>query len=235
MRYGEPSICAGLKTMQAGGVERVTVLAMYPQFSITTVGAILGEVTAVLQRMNWSPIVNKIHDYYDNPLYTAAIADSMRAYWEENGRPNKLIISMHGNPSRYSKKGDPYIEQCRQTVQNIADTLKLSPDEWILTFQSRFGPEPWLKPYTDDTVEALGANGTRRIDVVCPGFAVDCLETIDEIDRENREFFMEAGGEEFHYIPALNDSDVHVEILTAVCTKLTINDMVQNKKNHLYN
>ena len=217
MRYGDPSILAGLESMRADGVERVTVLAMYPQFSITTVGAILDEVTAVLQRMNWSPIVNKIENYYENPLYTQAIADSVRAYWKENGRPDKLILSLHGNPARYTKKGDPYVEQCRQTAQNITDNLELNPDEWMLTFQSRFGPEPWLQPYTDKTVETLGANGTGRIDVICPGFATDCLETIDEMDRENREFFMKAGGQEFHYIPALNDSEAHVRVLTAVC------------------
>ncbi len=217
MRYGDPSIRAGLETMRADGVERVTILTLYPQFSITTVGAILDEVTAVLQQMNWSPIVNKVRDYYENPLYTEAIANSVRAHWEKNGRPDKLVISMHGNPIRYTKKGDPYVEQCHQTVQNIVNNLELSPDEWMLTFQSRFGPEPWLQPYTDKTMEALGDAGVKRVDVICPGFAVDCLETIDEIDRENREFFMEAGGQEFHYIPALNDSAAHVGVLTAVC------------------
>ena len=218
MRYGEPSIQAGLQALRDAGVERVTTLPLYPQYSITTVATILDEVTAVLQKMNWSPAVNPIRDYYENKLYTVAIADSARAYWQENGRPDKLVISMHGNPARYTKKGDPYVEQCQQTAQNIADNLGLTADEWMLTFQSRFGPEAWLQPYTDKTMEALGAAGIKRVDVICPGFSTDCLETIDEIDRENRHFFMEAGGQEFHYIPALNDSKAHVGILTAVCS-----------------
>ncbi len=217
MRYGDPSIRAGLETMRENGIERVTVLALYPQFSLTTAGAILDRTTAVLQEMNWSPVLNKIESYYQHPLYTNAIADSIRAYWQENGRPDKLVISLHGNPVRYTWKGDPYVEQCRETVNAVSENLGLTDDMWMLTFQSRFGPEPWLKPYTDVSVEQLGGSGVKRIDVICPGFAADCLETIDEIDRENREFFMEAGGEEFHYIPALNDSDVHIELLTAVC------------------
>ena len=218
MRYGKPSIQAGLQALRDAGVERVTTLPLYPQYSVTTVATILDEVTAVLQAMNWSPAINPIHDYYENPLYTEAIADSARVYWKENGRPDKLIISMHGNPARYTKKGDPYVEQCKQTAQHIADNLGLAADEWMLTFQSRFGPEAWLQPYTDKTMEALGAAGVQRVDVICPGFSTDCLETIDEIDRENRDFFIEAGGQAFHYIPALNDSEAHVGVLTAVCS-----------------
>lgn len=217
MRYGEPSIQAGLQALHDAGVERVTTLPLYPQYSITTVATILDEVTAVLQKMNWSPTLHQIRDYYENPLYIEAVADSVQTHWTKNGRSDKLVISMHGNPARYTKKGDPYLEQCQQTAQNIAAKLELTTDEWMLTFQSRFGPEAWLQPYTDETMEALGEAGVKRVDVVCPGFSADCLETIDEIDRENREFFMESGGEEFYYIPSLNDSEAHVRILTAVC------------------
>jgi ferrochelatase len=221
MRYGEPSIQAGLQVLRDAGVERVTTLPLYPQYSITTVATILDEVTAVLQKMNWSPTLHQVRDYYENPIYTAAIADSVRTHWAKNGRSEKLIISMHGNPARYTKKGDPYVEQCKQTAQNIAAALELTADEWMLTFQSRFGPEAWLQPYTDKTMEALGEAGVKRVDVICPGFSTDCLETIDEINRENRHFFMEAGGEEFYYIPSLNDSDAHVGVLTAVCQSAT--------------
>lgn len=225
MRYGQPSIRRGLEELRDKGARRLLILPMYPQYSVTTVGTIFDEVFDVLKKWEWLPEIRTVHEYYRHPLYVQAIADSVQAHWAENGRAengrSKLIYSMHGVPARYTRKGDPYECQCKDTAELISAALGLHDDAWQLTFQSRFGPEAWLQPYTDATMKQLGADGVERIDVLCPGFAADCLETLEEINVENRHYFLEAGGKEFHYIPALNDSPAHVNIMVAIATEQT--------------
>jgi len=219
MRYGQPSIRKGLEELRDANVRRVLVLPMYPQYSVTTVGTIFDEVFDVLKSWEWLPEIRTVHEYCRHPLYVQAIADAIRAHWAEHGEIGaraKLIFSMHGVPARYTEKGDPYECQCKDTTELISTELGLDDEQWQLTFQSRFGPEPWLQPYTDATLKHLGANGTERVDILCPGFAADCLETLEEINVENRHYFTESGGKEFHYIPALNDSLAHVNLFAAL-------------------
>ncbi len=222
MRYGKPSIRQGLQALQDAGSRRFLILPMYPQYSVTTVGTIFDVVFDELKRWEWLPEIRTVHEYCRHPLYVQAIADSIRAHWAEKGEINgngMLIFSMHGVPARYTRKGDPYECQCKDTAELISAELGLPENRWQLTFQSRFGPEPWLQPYTDQTLKQLGGNGTARVDILCPGFAADCLETLEEINVENRHYFTEAGGQEFHYIPALNDSPAHVDLFAALATE----------------
>ena len=224
MRYGQPSIAKGLAELRDAGSRRFLILPMYPQYSVTTVGTIFDVVFDELKRWEWMPEIRTVHEYCRHPLYIQAIADSVRAHWAQHGElssSDKLIYSMHGVPARYTRKGDPYECQCKDTGELLSAELGLHDDQWQLTFQSRFGPEPWLQPYTDETLKQLGANGTGRIDILCPGFAADCLETLEEINVENRHYFLGAGGKEFHYIPALNDSQAHVTLMAAIAAEQT--------------
>ena len=224
MRYGQPSIRQGLAALREAGVRRMLILPMYPQYSRTTVGTTFDAVFEALQTWEWVPAIRTVNDYYRHPRYIRAVADSIRDHWAQQGPPAgdggaRLIYSMHGVPARYSRKGDPYEGQCRDTAARISDALGLRDDQWQLTFQSRFGPEPWLQPYTDETLKALGAAGAARVDVVCPGFAADCLETLEEINVENRGYFVAAGGQQFHYISCLNDSPAHVDLFVALANE----------------
>lgn len=222
MRYGQPSIQRGLAELRQAGARRFLILPMYPQYSVTTVGTIFDVVFDELKRWEWLPEIRTVHEYCRHPLYLQAIADSIRAHWATQGElhgRSQLIYSMHGVPARYTRKGDPYECQCKDTAELISAELSLGDDQWQITFQSRFGPEAWLQPYTYKTMQKLGAEGTERVDVICPGFAADCLETVEEIDVENRHYFLEAGGKEFHYIPALNDSPAHVALFATLATE----------------
>lgn len=216
MRYGQPSIQTGLEALRAAGARRILVLPLYPQYSVTTVGTTFDVVFDVLKSWQWMPEIRTVHEYCRHPQYVRAIADSIRAQWAKHGRPDRLLFSMHGVPERYTRKGDPYECQCRDTAELVAAELGLQEADWLLTFQSRFGPEAWLQPYTDATLKQLPRDGVRHVDVICPGFAADCLETLEEIDGENRHYFEEAGGERFAYIPALNDSPAHVDLLATL-------------------
>jgi ferrochelatase len=216
MRYGEPSIRDSLKRLKESGVDEVVILPLYPQYSDTTTASIYDSVDESLKQLNWQPALHRVEQYYDHPLWVEAVASSIREYRELNGAAEKLIFSLHGIPERYVAQGDPYQDQCRKSVQAIVAALGLGDDEWLLTYQSRVGREPWLQPYTDETLRELGSSGTRRVQVVCPGFAVDCLETLEEIAMQNGEFFEQAGGEKLEYIPALNDSDAHVRVMQAL-------------------
>lgn len=216
MRYRVPSILLGLESLKNAGVQRLVVIPLYPQFSGTTTASIYDAVDAALLALDWQPEVRRIQQYHREPEWVEAIAESIRAFQETHGKPERLVFSLHGIPQRYVTKGDPYAEQCRQSAEDIAAALGLGEDEWLLTFQSRVGKEPWLQPYTDLTLKELARSGVRHVQVVCPGFAVDCLETLEEIAMENREYFEEAGGEKLEYIPALNDSDAHVDVMQAL-------------------
>ncbi len=213
MRYGNPSIASALAKLQQAGVEQLVVLPLYPQYSATTTASVFDEVCRVLQQQRAIPGLVFVREYYQRDAYINAVASSIEQHWRKHGRAQKLLFSFHGIPQRYVDAGDPYAEQCKQTAEHIAARLQLQTEQWMLVFQSRFGREPWLQPYCDKTLEALPQQGVKSVDVVSPGFAADCLETLEEIDMENREIFLQAGGEQFHYIAALNDRPEHIDAL----------------------
>jgi len=216
MRYGNPSMASGLQKLREQGAERIVVLPLYPQYSGSTTGSTFDAVADELKRWRWVPELRFIGHYHDDQGYIDALAASVREHWAQHGRAERMLFSFHGTPRRYLLDGDPYDCQCRKTARLVAERLGLPDDYWQVTFQSRFGNEVWLQPYTDETVEALGKAGLQRLDVICPGFSADCLETIEEIRGENREIFEEAGGGELRYIPALNDREDHLETLARV-------------------
>lgn len=213
MRYGEPSIHKGLEALRREGVDEVVILPLYPQFSHTTTSSIYDAVDAALDSMDWNPGQQRIMDYHLDEGWIAAVAHRIEAFREEYGPAEKLLFSLHGIPERYVTQGDPYRDQCEASVRAIAARLGLDDNEWLLCYQSRVGREPWLQPYTDISLQELAASGVRHVQVVCPGFGVDCLETLEEIAMQNSELFEEAGGEKLEYIPALNDSNEHVEVM----------------------
>ena len=213
MRYGRPSIHDALGELKNAGIESLTVLPLYPQFSYTTTASGYDAVDAALEAMSWNPPQRRIGDYHDHPAWVSAIAASIGAFRERHGKAERLLFSLHGIPQRYVAAGDPYQRHCEESVAAVVRELALADGEWMLTYQSRLGREPWLQPYTDLTLAALAREGVRHVQVVCPGFAVDCLETLEEIAMQNRELFEAAGGETLDYIPALNDSEAHVRAL----------------------
>jgi ferrochelatase len=213
MRYGQPSIDSALQTLRERGMRRLLVLPMYPQYSASTTASVFDEVARVLSGWRWVPELRFIQHYHDHPKYIEALAASVRVHWRENPRPNKLMMSFHGIPKRYFLAGDPYFCECQKTGRLLAEALELGEDQWLLSFQSRVGREEWLKPYTDKTLAEWGRQKLGRVDVICPGFSVDCLETLEEIAQQDRELFQARGGRDFAYIPALNDSSAHLQFL----------------------
>jgi ferrochelatase len=216
MRYGQPSITAALDELRRANAQRILILPLYPQYSATTVGTIFDDVFETLSRWRWVPEIRTVNHYHTHPLYIEGIAGSIRRHWSENGRGQRLLFSFHGIPLSYSQKGDPYRQQCQETARLIADALQLDETERYYSFQSRFGPEEWLQPYTDETLISWAQEGATRVDTICPGFATDCLETLQEMGMENRDLFLEAGGESCSYIPALNDSPDHIQLLADI-------------------
>ena len=219
MRYGNPSISSVLDQMQSQGVRQLLVLPLYPQYSASTSASTFDAIAADFSRRRWLPDFRFISHYHDFPPYIEAMASHIEAHWHRKGRKDKLILSYHGVPRKYLERGDPYHCECHKTSRLLAERLGLSEDAYMTTFQSRFGREEWLQPYTDETLKALPSRGVESIDVFCPGFSSDCLETIEEIDEENREYFMEAGGKSFEYIPALNATDGHIDALVQLIEK----------------
>lgn len=213
MRYGNPSIRAGLRELAEKGCRRILVLPLYPQYAAPTVGSTFDAVAAELTTWRWVPEIRTIHWYHDDPAYIRVLAASIREAWNNGGPAEKLLFSFHGIPQRYFEAGDPYFCQCHKLARLTAEQLGLPRDRWEVTFQSLFGREEWIKPYTNKTLEAMAGAGIRSLDVVCPGFSADCLETLEEIDGENREIFLHAGGERYRYIPALNDRPDHIQAL----------------------
>jgi len=217
MRYGQPAIAAQLQALQNQGVRRVLVLPLYPQYSATTTASVVDDVAAWTRRSRHLPELRFVNDYHDHPDYISALARSVRAHWQREGGPaDQLVMSFHGIPERNVRLGDPYAEQCRTTARLLAEALGLDEDRYQLTFQSRFGKARWLEPYTEPTLVALARAGTRRVDVMCPGFTGDCLETLEEINQEAREAFLHAGGQEFRSIPCLNDSPAWITALSRI-------------------
>jgi ferrochelatase len=215
MSYGNPSIPAALERLRAAGVQRLLLLPMYPQYSNTTTGSIFERATRELARWRWLPELRIVNQYWDDAGWLAAVADSVARHWQQHGRKH-LLFSFHSIPKRYFTAGDPYHCFCQGTARRVAARLGLGDDEWSLGFQSRFGREEWLRPYVDELLLEYARGGRRRVTVVCPGFATDCLETLEEIALQNREAFLAAGGEAFDYVPALNDSPAHVAVMAAL-------------------
>lgn len=216
MRYGNPSIATALEELRDAGCERLLVLPLYPQYFSGTTGSTWDAVAATLVSWRRVPELRFAGDYHGDSGYIDALAASVREAWERDGAPDRLLLSFHGIPQRYADAGDPYPGQCRRTAQLLAGALGLDDSRCQVAFQSRFGREKWIEPYTDRTLEAWARSGVRHADVICPGFAADCLETLEEIDMQNRKRFLAAGGVRFRYIAALNDRPAHVEALAAI-------------------
>jgi ferrochelatase len=213
MSYGNPSIPAALARIRAANCRRLLVLPLYPQYSATTTAAVFDAVTRELSRWRWVPELRMVNQYHDDPGHIEALAQSIRDHWAVHGRPDRLLFSFHGIPKDYFLAGDPYHCQCQKTARLVTQALDLPREAWALSFQSRVGGKEWLKPYTDQTLKAWGAEGVGSVQVVCPGFAVDCLETLEEVAVENRGYFLGAGGREYGYIPALNHAQTQVQVL----------------------
>jgi len=214
MRYGSPAIDDVLQRMLEAGVRQLLVLPLYPQYSGPTTGSTFDAIAADFTRRRWLPDTRFVSHYCDNPGYIAALAASILAYRKEYGDTERLLFSYHGEPRRYLDEGDPYHCQCLKTTRLVAEILGLEEGRYLTTFQSRFGREEWLQPYTDETLKALPGEGVKSVQVICPGFSADCLETLEEIGVENRDHFLGAGGEQYGYIPCLNSDPAHIEALT---------------------
>ncbi|HDK9717938.1 TPA: ferrochelatase [Klebsiella pneumoniae] len=213
MSYGSPSLASAVDDLLAQGVEHIVVLPLYPQYSCSTVAAVWDELARILAKKRAIPGISFIRDYAEHPDYIHALAASVRASFAVHGEPDLLLLSYHGIPQRYANQGDDYPQRCRDTTRELVSALGQPPERVMMTFQSRFGREPWLTPYTDETLKMLGEKGTKHIQVLCPGFAADCLETLEEIAVQNREIFLEAGGKQYEYIPALNADAAHIEMM----------------------
>ncbi len=213
MSYGSVSISDTVDELLAAGCERLFFLPLFPQYSATTTAAVHDEISRVFSRRRNIPQWSWLRNYHNHPGYIEALAESVQQYWDENGRGERLLLSFHGIPKRNVDLGDPYQRHCEETAQALATKLGLGDEEWQLSYQSRLGKAEWLQPYTDKTVIGLATSGVKKLDVLCPAFAVECLETIEEIDGEVHEYFTENGGEEFRYIPCLNDSEVHQNLM----------------------
>ena len=219
MRYGAPSVEQQLEALKAGGIDRVLVLQAYPQYSATTTASVIDAANAWSARARRMLELRFVNDYHDDPGYIGALAASVQAHWRAHGQPDRLVMSFHGIPARNIARGDPYEAQCRRTAELLIEKLQWRQDAWITTFQSRFGRARWLEPYTEPTLRELGRSGVGRVDVLCPGFPADCLETLEEIAMEGRAAFLESGGKEFHYIPALNDDAAWITALAGIAER----------------
>lgn len=213
MRYGQPAIDDIVQSMLDRGVRKLLVLPLYPQYSGPTGGSTFDAIAADFKQRRWLPDFRFIAQYHDYPAYIEAMANKIRQHWQTHGRADKLLFSYHGTPRSYLDRGDPYHCQCHKTSRLVAAALDLADEEHMTCFQSRFGREEWLRPYTDEILKSLPDQGIKSVQVVCPGFSADCLETIEEIGEENRDYFLEAGGERFEYIPCLNADPEHIAAL----------------------
>lgn len=216
MLYSTPDVAQGLAALRAAGAQRIIVLPLFPQYSATTNAAAMDQVGAALRRWRYLPQLHFLPDYALEPAYIQALAGTVRAHRERHGSGDHLLVTFHGIPKAYCDQGDPYQRKCELTARALAEALGLREDQWTMSFQSRVGAAEWLKPYTEETLVTLAKRGVRRLDAICPGFAVDCLETVDEIGFEGDEAFRAAGGQSLHYIPALNADAVHVDLIQSL-------------------
>jgi ferrochelatase len=213
MLYSPPDVHDALNRLRASGAQRILVLPLFPQYCAATSAAAFDQVSQELRHWRALPDLQFVADYHDHPGYIEALRASVAAHWDSRGRTAHLLMSFHGIPEDYVRRGDPYLRQCHRTARLLADELLLREGEWSVSFQSRFGPRDWLQPYTATVLAGMPARGVREVTLVCPGFAVDCLETLEEIAVENREVFRHAGGERYEYVPALNASPAHARCL----------------------
>jgi ferrochelatase len=213
MRYGNPSMRSALRELAEKGCRRILLLPLYPQYAAVTSGSTFDALATEVTAWRWVPEMRIVQHYHDEPGYIRSLAASIREAWADGSQADKLLFSFHGIPQRYFEAGDPYFCHCHKTARLVAEELGLPRDRYEVSFQSLFGKEEWLKPYTDKTMQGMAKSGVRSLDVICPGFSADCLETIEEIDGQNREIFLHAGGERYRYIPALNDRPDHMRFL----------------------
>ena len=213
MSYGNPSLQSAVDRLMAQGVTRMIVLPLYPQFSCSTVAAVWDGLYSAFKKARTLPHIDLIRDYAEHPAYIAALKASVERAFAAHGQPDLLVLSYHGIPQRFANEGDDYPLRCADTTALLQQALGLRDDQIMMTFQSRFGREPWLQPYTDETMQGLAKKGVKHVQVMSPGFAADCLETLEEISEQNREFFLHGGGEKFEYIPALNADAAHIEMM----------------------
>lgn len=213
MTYGKPALTEVLTELHTNKVDQIVLLPLYPQFSGSTTGAVFDAVAKWGLKQRNLPSISFVKDYFAHPLYINALAESVRRFQAEHGKPEKLLMSFHGIPEPYEKKGDPYARRCRCTAAHLAQVLGLERHEWECSFQSRFGKQEWVKPYTDATLSAWGQQGVKSVQVLSPAFAADCLETLEELAVENRDNFINAGGQSYQYIPALNSDSAHIDLL----------------------
>ncbi len=221
MRYGNPSIDSVLREFQKKQVRRLLVFPLYPQYCAVTTASTFDEVTSILQKWRWIPELRFINQYFEEKKYIQALSNSISNFWKKHGKPQKIIFSYHGIPKKYHIKGDPYHCFCLKTTRLVKEYMKLNDEEVTTTFQSRFGREEWLQPYTKETLENLPKEGVKNVNIISPGFSADCLETLEELEVENREYFEKAGGKNYHYIPCLNDDSMHIEMMIDIIKKHT--------------
>jgi ferrochelatase len=213
MTYGNPSLASGLERLRERGVDTIIVLPLYPQYSATTTAAVFDGIAKALAKQRVIPELSYIRDYHHHPLYIEALATSVRQSWKKHGRGDYLLCSYHGIPQRYADSGDVYPQHCEITTQRLGEALGLNSDQIGMTYQSRFGREEWLQPYTDKTIEQLPAKGIKCLDVISPAFSVDCLETLEELAQECQALYLKSGGDRFQFIPCLNDDPTHIEMM----------------------
>ena len=221
MRYGNPSINSALIDLQKEQVRKLLVLPLYPQYCAATTGSTFDAVSHALQKWRWVPEFRFINQYFEETKYITTLSNSIEKFWNQNGKPQKLIFSYHGIPKKYHLEGDPYHCFCLKTTRLVKEHLNLSDEEVMTTFQSRFGSQEWLQPYTDLTLKELPNQGIKNIHIISPGFSADCLETLEELKVENKNYFIDSGGENYKYIPCLNDSPEHVKFLVELIIKNT--------------
>jgi ferrochelatase len=219
MRYGNPSMASAIKELTDQNVRDIIVLPLYPQYAGATTGSTFDAIAKTFTQLRWVPELQFINGYHKSEGYLEALCTTIKRHIEAHGQPDKFVFSYHGTPERYLKNGDPYHCFCHQTTRLVREKLGFDETQVMTTFQSRFGREPWLQPYTDNTLEQLPGDGVKHVAVICPGFSSDCLETIEEINMEGRESFIESGGEQFHYIPCLNDDPAHIDALVSILEK----------------
>ncbi len=218
MRYGKPNIESAIKQLISAGIQKLLVLPLYPQYSGPTTGSTFDAVAKDFVKRRWIPETRFVSSYYDHPSYIEAIASQIENHRSKYGESDMLIFSYHGEPQSYREAGDPYFQQCIKTSELLAKRLALKEDKYLTTFQSRFGPREWLQPYTDDTLKELPNKQVKSVQIICPGFSSDCLETIEEINVENRQYFLDAGGKKYQYIPCLNSEPSHINALLQLVT-----------------
>jgi len=219
MRYGNPSIKTALEVFKEKQVRRLLIFPLYPQYCAATTGSTFDSVSSLLQKWRWIPEIRFINQYFEEELFIRAIANSIKKAEKEKGKPQKIIFSYHGIPKKYFIEGDPYHCFCLKTSRLVREYLNLNEEDIITTFQSRFGSQEWLKPYTDETLKKLPSEGIKNIHILSPGFSADCLETLEELKEENKDYFMQSGGSSYYYIPCLNDSSQHIEMMSHIIRK----------------